>query len=525
MRPFLFIFYFLLAVEGSGQNGHLKISGRVSDSRGLPVEFANVYIHNTSSYSLTDTSGRFEIKIPPQLSSFDLIISRVGFNEKKISYKGVTKNISAAIVLDENKLLKEITVKAKQDSQWRKKWSIFRRALFGESVFSGNCHIENPEDVELTMLDKKTIVASTRAPLVIYNQALGYKIIISIVGLETDGQLTNFIDTKYFIQLTPKDEKEEKRWNKNRLIAYKNSFRDFLVSMIENPDDERFDIYYNPQIRTKFLFKLQVSEEIKNKRLFQTDKHSFVRVNQDSTEFYFYTRFPLLVFLKDRPQRNSIFTDSPFEFSQMELPRRFLAFNRYGWINMPNGLFLHNYWGREGLADMLPYDYQPNSVLSGQQDPVEEKAFNPEEIRPKGFVRDSLPDRASLSLSFEKTLPDVPGPDSSGASVPLNKPGYEVPSEIIRNAGSIPGLIGQIPGISVSFDAITGELDIYFKDDPSKRPCLILNSQVLCDKGTIGLALKSVDIKKIRRVGMANTGITHPVSGKTTGAIIVEVLK
>ncbi|NBA87215.1 hypothetical protein GVN16_15690 [Emticicia sp. CRIBPO] len=522
MRLFLLIFYFLLAFEGSGQTGHLKISGRVSDSRGLPVEFANVYIHNTSSYCLTDTSGRFEIKIPAQLTSFDLIISRVGFDEKKISYKGVAKNISATIILDENKLLKEITVKAKQDSQWRKKWNIFRRALFGESVFSGNCHIENPEDVELTMRDKRTIVASTRAPLVIYNQALGYKIIISILGLETDGRSTNYIDTKYFIQLTPKDEKEEKKWNKNRLTAYKNSFRDFLVSMIENPDDERFEIYYNPEVRTKFLFKLQVSEEIKNKRLFQTDKHSFVRVNQDSTEFYFYTRFPLLVFLKDRPQRNSLFTDSPFEFSQMELPRRFLAFNRYGWINMPNGLFLHNYWGREGLADMLPYDYQPNRPLSDEQDPVEEKAFNPEEIRPRGFVRDTLPDRASLSFSFEKNQHDVPETDSLGTSAPINKPGYEVPSETIRNAGSISALIGEIPGIGVNFDTVTGELGIYFKDDPSKWPCLILNNQVLCDKGTIGLALKSVDIKKIRKVGLMNA---YPATEKTAGAIIVEVLK
>lgn len=171
---------------------------------------------------------------------------------------------------------------------------------------------------------------------------------------------------------------------------------------------------------------------------------------------------------------------------------------------------------------MLPYDYQPNRPLSDEQDPVEEKAFNPEEIRPRGFVRDTLPDRASLSFSFEKKQHDVPETDSLGTSAPINKPGYEEPSETIRNAGSISALIGEIPGIGVNFDTVTGELDIYFKDDPSKWPCLILNNQVLCDKGTIGLALKSVDIKKIRKVGLMNA---YPATEKTAGAIIVEVLK
>lgn len=523
MKAYLLVFYFLLVFEGFSQAGQLKISGRVADSRGLPVEFANVYIHNTSSFSLTDTLGRFEIKIPAGLRNFDLIISRVGFNEKKINYKDVSKNVSASIILDENKLLKEITVKAKQDSQWRKKWNIFRRALFGESVFSGHCHIENPEDVELSMLDKKTILATTRAPMVVINQALGYKIIISIVGMETDGRITNFVDTKYFTQLTPRDEKEEKKWNKNRLTAYKNSFRDFLVSMIENPDDDRFDIYYTPEIRTEYLFKLQVEDEIKQKRLFPTDKHSFVRVNQDSTEFYFYSRFPLLIFLKDRPQKNGLFIDSPFEFSQMELPRRFVAFNRYGWVNIPNGLFLHNYWGREGLADMLPYDYRPDRPLSDTLNPVEEKAFNPEEIRPRGYVKDNLPERASLT--FQNNRQNLSQPDSSGQPPLLKEQVYEVPAETIKNAASISSLFREIPDIGVNSDAITGELDLYFKDNPSKRPCLELNGQLLCDKGTIRLALNAVDVKKIQRIVLVNTGNNPRAPEKAAGTIIVKILK
>ncbi len=509
-----------------------KISGRILDSAGMPVDFVSVYIHNTSAFCLSDSSGHFELKIPVQMTGFDLIVTRVGFRDYKRSFSNIRQSLVVNPSLVTDFTLNEVTVKARQDPMWKKKWAIFKRALLGSSYFADNCLIENPEDVVLTMVSNNIISASSRNPLSVVNMALGYRITVSLEAFETDGNTTHFISSQYFTELTPKNEREGKKWIRNRLTAYKNSFRDFLVTMIENPGSDKFEIYYAREIREDFQHKLRLSTVMQQKDLVKADPFAFVKPSHDSTEFYFGSRLPLLIFLKGVYLRNAVFVDFPYEFSQMIIPRRFMSFNRYGWINKPNGLFLHNYWGKEGVADLLPYNYHPENK-TGESGREEKLMADPGE-HPL-TVQDSImpvlsPDLAGFGMTMiadAETIQEIRPETPDGIQAD-----YFVPSRILESSSSMLGLLKSIPGMIVSTDDFTKEPVFYFsgssasaKEDSNEdllpvSPCLVLNKEVLCDKEAVVKALNTLDIKMIKSMGAMRYG---PATSTGAGALIVTL--
>ncbi len=79
------------------------IHGKVTDSAGSPIPYANIFIEKTKTQSATDLDGNYAIKIN---SSSYLIFSYLGFKSQKIAAD--KEKINVVLEMDHSKLLEEL---------------------------------------------------------------------------------------------------------------------------------------------------------------------------------------------------------------------------------------------------------------------------------------------------------------------------------------------------------------------------------------------------------------------------------
>ncbi len=337
----------------------ILIFGRVTDNAEEALPFVTVYLNNTSFFTITDTLGNYRMAVPDNLQKMELVASFVGFKPGKVLLSNDGKNKKVIFRLESRTELQEIKVSAKMDRYWKKKWKLFEEGLLGQSPFARKCEILNQGVVKLDYDEKtKKVTAFTREPLLIENKALGYKIQVEVDFFESDGQLSYMAANKFFDSLEVTMVKDLRNIFRNRRRAYENSFRSFLISLIqENSGDKGFYVFQMKEIRDYYLGKVALDD---------SSNHFFKKIplrkliKYDSLEHVYSlnSSLPLLVLNKNLYNRRSPFSDYPYQFSQIEIPMGYFTFNKNGWIVNPNSLLIHNYWGQEGIADLLPDNYE-----------------------------------------------------------------------------------------------------------------------------------------------------------------------
>lgn len=248
---FIVCVYLLSFISAPAQN-RVTITGQVVDkSTGEAIHLANVFLGNTSLGDATDKAGKFIIKNIP-LGSYDLITSMIGYKVYKINIdikddQLVTINIK---LLPQVYHGKEITISAEAPKEWQYNLAIFEKLFFGISEFSTKCKLLNPEliDFEYNKTSGR-FKAFSEEPITFTNSALGYEIIFFIDKFEailhqSNNSILKIHNRRYrksrlinkgirqFRELIPKNEKQKKKWHKNRLIAYKGSPRHFIQSLL-----------------------------------------------------------------------------------------------------------------------------------------------------------------------------------------------------------------------------------------------------------------------------------------------------
>ena len=83
----------LFLITVSGAYAQQVIKGKVTDAKGAPVAGANINVKASATGTITDTAGRFHLKIPAEAKV--LVVSAIGFAEKEIQVTNETEfNIS-----------------------------------------------------------------------------------------------------------------------------------------------------------------------------------------------------------------------------------------------------------------------------------------------------------------------------------------------------------------------------------------------------------------------------------------------
>lgn len=225
-----FIFFLAIIVQISAQ---IRIKGKVLDEKDEPLEGASVYLNNTTKGTTTDNLGEFELLINQGV--YDLIVSFMGY--QTLQYQIDTKEPNKPFVfktIPVTNMLDEIVLSKKYSAEDRAYFlSRFKKTFIGETELSEECKITNIDVIQFNFNKSTRILeAFANEPIEIINKGLGYKISYNLVHYElTPTKVTYQGYSKY--EDLKGSKRKKRKWEKNRLVAYKGSKMHFIRSVLK----------------------------------------------------------------------------------------------------------------------------------------------------------------------------------------------------------------------------------------------------------------------------------------------------
>lgn len=238
MRRFYFLLLFSFTIILARDVNKNSISGFVFDVHNhAPLAFANVYLANTLWGNATDEKGYFKIENIPA-GFYDIVVQVVGYRTdiqnfyiKKNQHKKFTFRLKPHTYKTGS-----IRVEALSTKQWGRELRRFKRLFYGRTEAANQCMIENSEVLDFKN-DGNVFSASARKPLIIINNALGYKLNCILVGFLWDKErlLLSWKVQSQFSELIPINEAQKREWQRARNKAYDQSLDGFLAWLV-NPE-------------------------------------------------------------------------------------------------------------------------------------------------------------------------------------------------------------------------------------------------------------------------------------------------
>ncbi len=253
--PHLAFFLCLCALLGAGQaanaqqpapaRGRATLVGTVVDSAtGAPLSDVNVFIAESMRGTTTDDQGRFRLTGVP-LGAQQLYVSFVGYKSASRSLNlREAKPYRFEFALPETVLEGEgVVVEAERDEQWQRRFERFKSAFLGETPNAEQANIRNREVLSFDG-GLGSLEAFAARPIVIENQALGYRVEYHLEDFKVTQRRTQYDGEPFFEELegTPAQEAE---WEKARREAFLGSFHHLMLAMIEDRVEEQgFKLFY-----------------------------------------------------------------------------------------------------------------------------------------------------------------------------------------------------------------------------------------------------------------------------------------
>jgi hypothetical protein len=209
-----------------------QLNGTIRDSEtGKPVAFASVFFANTTLGTSSNTEGVFVINRVPS-GKFDLTVTMVGYQtyQRSVEFHGQdVVELDVSLVPDQ-KMLSEVLVKP-DTAGWKRNYRDFVRNFLGTTKYAEECIIQNPKDI-LLFFDPSdgVLVAHAKKPIIVDNHALGYRIEYYLKAFELNSRAGTFLvyGIPRFELLTPRNEREARKWERERAQVYSGSLLHFM---------------------------------------------------------------------------------------------------------------------------------------------------------------------------------------------------------------------------------------------------------------------------------------------------------
>lgn len=273
------LFVLILAFTVAAQR---TIKGRVADEvTGLPVANANIFINKTSKGTTTNVDGFFKLSDIPD-GKYELVISFIGFQTQVIAFNEDSLPMELKIDLHlKVKELENITVETFVEGDWKRWGKAFTENFIGATDNAARCKIVNKEAIRFRYYkESDRLSASADVPLLIENNALGYKIIFQLEEFEVNFKQQSLLFAGYELveDMNEKNEVPEK-WKRKRLEAYQGSLMHFMRSLYSNQlRQEGFNV--------KRIYKLPNTEKTRVKKIINTYSLSKKNMPKDSMNYY-----------------------------------------------------------------------------------------------------------------------------------------------------------------------------------------------------------------------------------------------
>lgn len=363
MKKHILFYWLQVAFVGlpfSAVTQSLTLKGEVRDAKtNTPLPYVSIFVSNTTRGALADSTGQFTIT-GLSAGTYTVVASMVGFRS---AFKELTLQVGGALpvlsfsLVEQEKGLDEVTIKAKRDKQWEKDLKLFSDIFLGTDENARSCQILNAYLIDINRSEGK-LWASASAPLLIENRRLGYKLTFVLKQFEVSPNNYTIGGDTFFEELSGTAAEREK-WRANRLDAYRGSLGHFLQAMCrQSVEKEGFAVYthshhHEDKPSGSFSYLLNVENSVSKAQsasLVSKIGDLMVLDASRTIEIHFTPKTEKLL---------NLYGDVSHQVSRIESQKKSLAFNQ-------DGLFLDKYAVRtEGsfnnyrIASMLPTDYHP----------------------------------------------------------------------------------------------------------------------------------------------------------------------
>ncbi len=381
-------------------NAQTRLTGKITDSATLkPLSAASVYIGNSTVGTKTDENGVYAFQnLTP--GNYQLLISYIGYRTKQAELSIASGNNILNIALNPKAIeLNEVSIRANND--WKKNLGLFKREFIGTND-AQQCKILNQDILNLEFDYKKNLLtASTTDFLDIENGVLGYKLRFLIKDFWADYNTgkCHYSGTVIFEELKGK-KSDQKKWAKNRLDAYRGSFRHFLSSLslgqtdkdkflirrlIREPDNHRptdSTIRANIKRLTVQLAKrgynhagdslAKWQQLLRSKKIIEKLDKSPLRIDDimhpAAQPGIYNLQFDGYIYIIYKNKRVDGDTEDLFRFTDarsfqtsaisLKNPKKPIVFNTMGLLLTKNDMYYEGAWNNR-IVTLLPDDYMP----------------------------------------------------------------------------------------------------------------------------------------------------------------------
>ena len=332
-----------------------------------PIAGASVFINSSGIGTVSGSDGKFDLSkfIKSKFEYPVLTIAVMG-------YETATYNLANAkgdVVIYLNPLVREletVTVNAAIKNGWEKYGREFIKSFLSYSEFSKLCTIENPEVLKFYYdANQNSLKVIARKPLIIQNNALGYKITYWLESFEHNfnTRILSYSGLTYYEDLIRPNKRKAQaaRWILNRESAYEGSVMHFIRSVhagtlassgfivrrLDKVEGNRKGRYSNV-VDSKILVEADFSDTIENQKIIQFSKYLYVLYDKELEELPYLIN--LQPFKKPIPAPQTsivqlVGTDAVQIFAN-------------GHLEPAISFFLDGYWSYEKLDKLLPLDYK-----------------------------------------------------------------------------------------------------------------------------------------------------------------------
>lgn len=357
------IFLFLCLILSHPNCFSQTLEGSIFDkTTQKPLQSATVYLDGTTISTLTDENGYYKLDSKGNTKP-DLVISYVGYLTSRISNPFQYKKIKTYI--EEDAIAIEEVFIGKGPFSQKQMLKAFKHHFLGTSKAASSCKILNEEDLYFFFdVETNTLTATSRNPLRIKNDYLGYEINFELIGFEVNykwrtleaskEKSSSFAGTTFFKELV-----SDERTSKRRQQAYLGSSTHFMNSIAKKSlSEDKYRIIVDKfQVNPNLYFEVTDTLQLRKIKIikepmarspkpqnhigttFSSEKEEFVE-----TKDFFY------IYYGDGVQSFASFNSKEYYVDQN------------GNYSPYHGVVFGGYIGNLRAGDMLPTDYRQNNM-------------------------------------------------------------------------------------------------------------------------------------------------------------------
>jgi len=357
MKNILFcLFAMLTSLSALCQDKMFYIHGKVTDEKtGSPLANASVFCQNTTTGTISNTEGQFSMRLSN--GGYDLVVSYTGYETQVLRVSNSTKDTLFIQMKEASKSLGEVAVmgSAIVADGWNKYGQFFLDNFIGTTANASQCTIENKDAISFYFYKKRNkLKVKAKEEIIIMNQALGYKIRYQLDSFVNDynTHISSYTGYPLFENLTGTTE-QQATWTKNRYRTYigsrlhfmrswyDSSLKDegFLVETLNAPNSDKGTSLENPYDPTIYSLDsgtvdININGSIRVTYTGQVPDKKYLMQNH----------FPL---------------NSKVEVSALEMPTGF-SIEENGYFFEQSEITNMGYWAWKKIAELVPYDYNPD---------------------------------------------------------------------------------------------------------------------------------------------------------------------